>query len=267
VDSLQEGAQGPDVRQLQTRLRQHGFSPGAIDGSFGPATEAAVLAFQTSMGLLADGIVGARTAAALGFAATQIPAIPGMPAVTIAIAARMFPGAHVKNISDNLPLVLGALNARALTSVPIVLAALATIRAETSGFVPIDEGISRYNTSPGGAAFDLYDHRSDLGNRGPTDGADFKGRGFIQLTGRSNYETFGPIVGVAALATQPARANEPAVAADLLAAFVKAKEIPLKQALVRDDMADARRLVNGGRHGLDQFTDAYRTGQKLLSQV
>jgi len=154
-----------------------------------------------------------------------------------------------------------------LTSVPIVLAALATIRAETSGFVPIDEGISRYNTSPGGAAFDLYDHRSDLGNRGPTDGADFKGRGFIQLTGRSNYETFGPIVGVAALATQPARANEPAVAADLLAAFVKAKEIPLKQALVRDDMADARRLVNGGRHGLDQFTDAYRTGQKLLSQV
>jgi putative chitinase len=261
---LQEGAQGPDVMELQSRLKLNGFPPGTTDGSFGPATEAAVLAFQKSKGLLADGIVGARTAAALGFTQQSTPDAPEMADVPISAVSRMFPGAHLDNINKYLKPVLDALKQRELTSLPVVLAALATIRAETGGFVPISEGISRFNTSPGGQPFDLYDHRSDLGNRGPTDGADFKGRGFIQLTGRSNYEKFGPIIGVPMLAAQPEEANEAGIAANLLAAFVKAKEIELKQALINDDLATARRLVNGGSHGLDQFTEAYRTGQQFL---
>jgi peptidoglycan L-alanyl-D-glutamate endopeptidase CwlK len=177
----------------------------------------------------------------------------------------MFPDAHLENINKHLPFVLSALAQRELTSVPVVLAALATIRAETAGFVPISEGISRFNTSPGGQPFDLYDHRADLGNRGPTDGSDFKGRGFIQLTGRSNYEQFGPIIGVPTLANQPEQANDPGIAAHLLAAFIKAKEISIKQALAAEDLATARRLVNGGSHGLDQFTEAYRAGQRFLT--
>jgi peptidoglycan hydrolase-like protein with peptidoglycan-binding domain len=63
---LQEGAQGPDVMDLQSRLKQAGFPLGMIDGKFGPATEAAVLTFQNSSGLLADGVVGARTATTFG---------------------------------------------------------------------------------------------------------------------------------------------------------------------------------------------------------
>ena len=71
----------------------------------------------------------------------------------------------------------------------MILMALATICAETGSFLPISEGQSHFNTSPGGHPFDLYDSRADLGNLGPPDGERFKGRGFIQLTGRCQLRT------------------------------------------------------------------------------
>jgi len=265
MDVLQDGSTGPAVVQLQTRLGQVGFPPGAIDGIFGPGTFAAIVAFQKSQGLLADGIVGARTAAALGVPPAELPPPLAMPNVTVAIVAKMFPVTHLDAIKNNLPFVLTALQQASLTSVPIVLAALATIRAETEGFMPISEGISQYNTSPGGHPFNLYDYRKDLGNKGPPDGVDFKGRGYIQLTGRDNYEKFGPIIGMPTLAGDPDKANDPGTAGLLLAAFVKAHEIALKQALLADDLAHARRLVNGGSNGLDRFISAYRIGQGLLA--
>jgi lysozyme len=57
--TLQQGCDGPDVAELQRRLKV------TADGDFGPATKAAVVAFQKSRKLTADGIVGPRTAAAL----------------------------------------------------------------------------------------------------------------------------------------------------------------------------------------------------------
>jgi peptidoglycan L-alanyl-D-glutamate endopeptidase CwlK len=265
MQALRRGDTGPAVRALQRKLQQAGFSPGLIDGEFGGGTEAAVLAFQRSAGLLADGIVGKDTAAALGLSRRAAPIEDGkMPEISTEMAARMFPGAPLGNIKTHLPRVLAALEAAGLTAAPLVLCALATIRAETAGFVPIDEGISRFNTSPQGHPFDLYDNRADLGNRGEPDGASFKGRGFIQLTGRSNYERFGPLIGVPDLALRPERANEPDIAAALLAAFIKAKERIIREALLEDDLRAARRAVNGGSHGLESFTQAYRTGQSLL---
>jgi peptidoglycan L-alanyl-D-glutamate endopeptidase CwlK len=262
--NLAPGDSGPSVTELQNLLAAKGFSPGAIDGDFGPGTEAAVLAFQNSNGLLADGIVGPRTAIALGMSAASVPAPSGMPIVTIGIAAKMFPGALVSNIVRNLPLVTAALQAASLTTVPIVVAALATIRAETAGFFPLDESISRYNTSPNGAPFDLYDNRADLGNRGAPDGADFKGRGFVQLTGRTNYTLYGPKIGIPNLVDTPEQANDPTIAARLLAAFFVNNEIKIKQALLDHDLAAARRAVNGGSHGLTDFIDAYNTGIAAL---
>jgi hypothetical protein len=49
------------VRLIQEALRLAGLDPGPVDGAFGPRTEGAVRAFQSSRGLAADGIVGPRT--------------------------------------------------------------------------------------------------------------------------------------------------------------------------------------------------------------
>jgi peptidoglycan L-alanyl-D-glutamate endopeptidase CwlK len=259
---LSVGMSGPAILSLQASLLAAGFPPGVQDGAFGPATEAALLAFQQSRGMLPDGVVGARTAAALnlpGAPASQ----PAMPAVTVDIVSRMFPATPLPPITRNLPLVLAALEAAGLIWPPIVLAAIATIRAEAEGFEPIDEFISRYNTSPGGKPFDLYDNRRDLGNLGPHDGAAFKGRGFVQLTGRSNYQKFGEKLGVP-LAKSPELANEPDIAARLLAAFILEDELPMKRALLAGRLATARSLVNGGTYGLEKFVDSYTVGAKCL---
>ena len=256
---------GSDVTALQTRLQMRGFPPGSIDGSFGPATEAAVIAFQRSEGLVPDGVVGARTAEALGFAAADLPPAPAMPNITVAMVSKMFPATPLDHINENLPQVLAALVDADLTDLPIVLAALATIRAETEGFVPISEGLSRFNTSPGGHPFDLYDNRKDLGNQGPPDGASFKGRGYVQLTGRANYTKFGPIVGVQNLVQDGEQANDAEIAAKILAAFIVSKKAGIASALAAGDLATARRLVNGGSNGLDRFVSAYQTGLRLLT--
>ena len=63
--NLKEGSSGPAVKKLQQQLKDKGFDPGHIDGAFGPGTEAALIAFQKSEGLAADGIAGPRTLAKL----------------------------------------------------------------------------------------------------------------------------------------------------------------------------------------------------------
>jgi peptidoglycan L-alanyl-D-glutamate endopeptidase CwlK len=255
------GMDGSLVVAIQDALAREGFPPGAADGHFGPATEAAVIAFQKSQGLLDDGMVGPRTAAALGLAIP--PGGDAVPEIDLDLARRMFPNTPTPPLARHLPLVMDALRAAGLTASPMVLAALATIRAETEGFVPLDEGISRYNTSPGGHAFDLYDHRRDLGNEGEPDGARFKGRGFVQLTGRRNYARLGAKLGVDLLEV-PEQANDPAIAARLLAAFLADVEVPLRRALLDGRLATARRLVNGGTNGIARFADAYITGAQGL---
>src|SRR5258708_39767819 len=53
--------------------------------------------------------------------------------------------------------------------------------------------------------------------------------------------------------------------ADLLASFLKSKEQRIRNALVANDLATARKLVNGGSHGLPDFEDAFNTGKTLLA--
>jgi peptidoglycan hydrolase-like protein with peptidoglycan-binding domain len=62
---LQLGDSGPDVSQVQTQLQALGLYSGATDGNFGPDLQAAVIQFQQSSGLSADGIVGPETWSAL----------------------------------------------------------------------------------------------------------------------------------------------------------------------------------------------------------
>ncbi len=260
---LQFGSTGDSVKALQQALLNKGFNPGAIDGSFGTGTEAAILAFQRSEGFVADGIAGNATAHALGL--DEVPDLPSVIAgVTTQVVSQMFPMTPIGNISANLPTVLSALVTASLADKCMVLMALGTIRAETESFKPLCEGESRFNTSPAGHPFDLYDNRKDLGNQGAPDGAAFCGRGFVQLTGRANYTRYAAEIGQD-LVNHPDIANNPAVAAQILARFLSDRATQIRQAIADNDLAHARRLVNGGSNGLDRFTAAYQIGTTLIA--
>ena len=59
--TLRQGMYGPDVANMQMRLKSAGYLLGKADGIFGPITKAAVLAFQKDNNLKEDGIVGGET--------------------------------------------------------------------------------------------------------------------------------------------------------------------------------------------------------------
>jgi peptidoglycan hydrolase-like protein with peptidoglycan-binding domain len=62
---LRIGTYGPAITRVQERLQALGLYGGPLDGVFGPQTEAAVMTFQRSRQLTADGIVGPATWRAL----------------------------------------------------------------------------------------------------------------------------------------------------------------------------------------------------------
>lgn len=63
---LKQGSTGSVVRTVQTRLKSWGYYTGSVDGIYGSLTVAAVKYFQRVNGLQVDGIVGEKTAAAIG---------------------------------------------------------------------------------------------------------------------------------------------------------------------------------------------------------
>ena len=62
---LANGQAGPEVAEVQCLLRRAGFSPGDLDGIYGPLTERAVKRVQKRAGLVVDGIIGPHTWKAL----------------------------------------------------------------------------------------------------------------------------------------------------------------------------------------------------------
>ena len=264
MKTLRKGASGPEVMALQIRLEALGLDPGGIDGSFGPGTERAVRKFQESKGIDVDGVVGEGTAEALDFDPdAEIPS--GFPGVSVTAVSKMFsPHTPLNKIRTHLPNVLGALVDAALTDQKMVLMGLSSIHAETESFAPISEKPSKFNTSPGRQPFDLYDNRDNLGNQGSPDGERFKGRGFIQLTGRFNYDKFSKEIGKD-LINNPDLANDSSIASALLARFIKDKETPIRQAL--GGSKRTRWTAKSGRRnasiGLER---AFRGGNCLRSQ-
>lgn len=188
--------------------------------------------------------------------------------VTPEMVKQTFPGAtSLAKIRANLPFVLAGLRARQLGDRAMVLMSISTIRAETEGFVPIDEGKSPGNTSPGGAPFNRYEPGTpkgiNLGNTVPGDGARFKGRGYIQLTGRDNYTRIGVQIGTN-LVGNSQLANDPTLAGLILAQFLKNKESAIRTALANGNLKKARELVNGGQHGFERFKDTFDKGMQIL---
>lgn len=74
METIKRGSRGESVKTLQKALSLY------PDGIFGHVTEQAVIAYQKAHGLIADGIVGAKTWAALGYGSQAVdPAVVYMP--------------------------------------------------------------------------------------------------------------------------------------------------------------------------------------------
>ncbi len=259
---LMRGNVGMEVMELKKALRKAlgegaaAYPDLAAGDEFNADTETALRAWQSGVGLVADGIAGPRNLAALGVLKPAAMAVN----VDAATVNKLFPFTRTSNIATNLPYIIAALAAFGLTDARMIGVALGTIRAETEGFVPIAELPSHFNTSPGQPAFSAYDGR--LGNSKPGDGARYRGRGFVQLTGRDNYERYGKVLDIS-LADNPDSACAPEVAACLLAAFLDANLDRLTKALDKDDLKAARKVINGGSHGLERFSETYRKAQSV----
>lgn len=97
--------------------------------------------------------------------------------------------------------------------------------------------------------FKKYDGRKDLGNTEPGDGYLFRGRGFVQLTGRRNYAAWAEKLNID-LVGNPDLALDPAISAHILfegmleGSFTGAK-LGTYVTAAKCDFVNARRVVNG----------------------
>jgi hypothetical protein len=107
----------------------------------------------------------------------------------------------------------------------------------------------------------MYEGRKDLGNVRRGDGARYHGRGYIQLTGRANYRTYGRKLGVP-LEAQPDLALQPDVAAGVLASYVADHGIAALAAA--GDWKGVRRAVNGGLSGWARFSKLVQELEQTL---
>jgi putative chitinase len=103
------------------------------------------------------------------------------------------------------------------------------------------------------AYFDKYEPGTPigrrLGNTQPGDGFRYRGRGYVQLTGRANYEKAGRIIGVD-LVNNPDLALDPKIAARILVAgmvsgWFTGKKLSNYIDLQHSDFVNARRIING----------------------
>lgn len=139
---------------------------------------------------------------------------------------------------DNLSKALSTLG----INTPLTLiGALGTARVEVGkDFLPIEE------LSSG----EEYEGRIDLGNTQVGDGPKFKGRGYIQLTGRNNYTHYGNKFAID-LVNNPRLALDPIIASNILALFFK--ETGCDIASNNKRWVKVRNLVNGGNNQLLDF--------------
>ncbi|CAL5991937.1 Chitinase [Hexamita inflata] len=170
-----------EIKTIQQLLKNKGYLS-SVDGFAGQGTLDATKEFQTNNGLTVDGQVGPATLAKLKDANTPNKPVPKSYVVTMAQLQAL----GWKKLTDSL---LADLN-KAIAFYN--LSGIQSIRHFISQCA--HESALGYYTQEiaNGSA---YEGRTDLGNIYPGDGPKYKGAGFIQMTGRSNYQSFANSIG------------------------------------------------------------------------
>ena len=202
---LKNGSSGAEVKQLQTKLGLN------VDGIFGNGTEAKVKEWQSANGLTADGIVGDATWSKMfGNTTTVTPATNSIPPSDFKLEKLK---GHVPDVViAQIPDTAKKFN---ITN-PLRLAHfLAQCGHESAGFKAVSENLNYsadglvkifgkyFNTSTASAyarqpekiASKVYANRMGNGDESSKEGYKFRGRGYIQLTGKSNYTGFTKFIG------------------------------------------------------------------------
>jgi len=214
MSTLRRGDEGPLVTKLQLKLGVDAI------GKFGPKTEAALKAWQAANGLTADGIAGPFTLSKLGIEslpqAAPTPVVQATPAVEIPSNS----GFKLHNLKGHVPDAVIAqipdTAARFGITTPLRLAHfLAQCGHESGGFKAVRENLNysakglmgifkkyfpnaklalQYERKPEKIASLVYGNRMGNGSEASGDGFNYRGRGYIQLTGKSNYQLFDKTV-------------------------------------------------------------------------
>ena len=204
---LKKGDNNENVKLLQQKL---GLEP---IGNFGPKTEAAVKDFQSKNGLTADGIVGDGTWAKIMGTSTPAP----QPAAPIAPVGGLKLDKLKGHIPDAVIAMIPDTAAKFQINTPLRLAHfLAQCGHESGGFratqenlnysakglngifkkyFPTEAAAAAYARNPQKIANKVYSNRMGNGTEASGDGYKFRGRGYIQLTGKDNYTAFGKAIG------------------------------------------------------------------------
>jgi putative chitinase len=202
---LKNGSKGEEVKQLQAKL---GLT---ADGAFGPGTEAKVKEWQAANGLTADGIVGNGTWAKM-FGGAPAPA-----AAPVSIPPSSFKLEKLKgHVPDAVIAQIPDTAAKFNITNPLRLAHfLAQCGHESAGFKAVSENLNYsadglvkifgkyfnattaagYARNPEKIASKVYASRMGNGDESSKEGFKFRGRGYIQLTGKSNYTGFTKFIG------------------------------------------------------------------------
>ena len=205
---LKKGDNNENVKLLQRKL---GVDP---VGNFGPATEAAVKTWQAKNGLTADGIVGEKTWNLIMGISTSTPqppagntAAPG--SLKLDKLKGHIPDAVIAQIPDtaakfgiNTPLRLAHFLAQCGHESGGFRAVQENLNYSAKGlngifrkYFPTEASAAAYARNPQKIASKVYGGRMGNGPESTGEGFKFRGRGYIQLTGKDNYRAFGSAIG------------------------------------------------------------------------
>ncbi|MDI1436389.1 peptidoglycan-binding protein [Polyangium sorediatum] len=262
--NLKRGAKGAAVKALQAALVKLGhmtqaeMNTGA--GRFGPKTEAALKKFQAKHGVPSTGTYGPKTRAAfvkLGAKMGPAKPAPGKKGptrggVTLAELRAIMPNLSAARARKCLPHLNKAMKEFAIDTKKRMAAFLAQLAHESGELVYFEEL----------ASGDAYEGRKDLGNTHPGDGRRYKGRGPIQITGRSNYRAAGKALGID-LQKRPKLAARIDVGFRVAGWFWKTRK--LNALADRGNFKKITYRINGGYRGLARRTVYYRRALRVLA--